>query len=85
MFERPCANRIEGATLTGNAMLLTRASDTISRGQVLSLMAACGMIGAILCLYFGSLRTGLIALVPNVLPVAFYFGVMGATAGTRSV
>ena len=67
---------------TGNAMLLTRVSDAISRGQALSLLAACGMIGVILCLYFGSLRTGLVALVPNVLPVAFYFGVMGATGVT---
>jgi predicted RND superfamily exporter protein len=63
-------------------MLLTRASDMISRGQALSLVAACAMIGAILCVYFRSLRTGLIALIPNVLPVAFYFGVMGATGVT---
>jgi predicted RND superfamily exporter protein len=70
------------ARATGNAMLLTRVSDTISRGQALSLVAACGMIGAILCLYFRSVRTGLLALVPNVLPVAFYFGVMGATGIT---
>ena len=62
---------------TGNAMLLTRVTDAISRGQVSSLLAACAMIGAILCLYFRSVRAGLIALVPNLLPVAFYFGVMG--------
>lgn len=64
---------------TGNAILLTRASDTISRGQALSLAAACGMIGLILILYFRSLRVGLIALVPNLLPVAVYFGALGAT------
>jgi len=69
---------IHGRT-TGDAILLTRASDTISRGQALSLAAACGMIGLILIAYFHSLRVGLIALVPNVLPVAVYFGTLGAT------
>jgi len=69
---------IHGRT-TGNAILLTRASDTISRGQALSLLAACAMIGLILIVYFRSLRIGLIALVPNVLPVAVYFGTLGAT------
>lgn len=64
---------------TGNAILLTRASDAISRGQARSLLAASAMIGAILVLYFRSLRVGLLALLPNLLPVAIYFGALGLT------
>ena len=61
-------NGIEGYT-TGNAILLTRAADRIARGQAVSLLLAGGMIGLLLVLYFGSIRLGLYALVPNLLPV----------------
>ncbi len=67
---------------TGNAILLTRAAHAITRGQALSLLAASGMIGLLLVAYFRSLRLGLYALVPNLLPVALYFGAMGATGVT---
>jgi predicted RND superfamily exporter protein len=67
---------------TGDAILLTRSAHRISRGQVLSLAAACGMIGLLLVGYFRSLRVGLYALVPNVLPVAIYFGILGLTGIT---
>lgn len=72
---------IEGYT-TGNAILLTRAADRIARGQALSLVLAGGMIGLLLVGYFGSLRLGLYALVPNLLPVLLYFGLLGATGTT---
>jgi predicted RND superfamily exporter protein len=62
---------------TGNAILLTRAADRISRGQAVSLVLACGMIGCLLVGYFRSLRLGLFALLPNVLPVLIYFGMLG--------
>lgn len=67
---------------TGNAVLLTRSADRIALGQARSLVAACAMIGLILVLYFRSLRIGLLALVPNVLPVAVYFGALGLTGVT---
>jgi len=74
----------EGITAhaTGNALLLTRAADRIARGQALSLVLACGMIGGLLIVYFRSLRLGLWALVPNLVPVLFYFGMLGATGVT---
>lgn len=67
---------------TGNAILLTRAANQIARGQVLSLLLASGMIGLMLILYFRSIRLGLYALIPNLLPVALYFGLLGATGVT---
>jgi predicted RND superfamily exporter protein len=67
---------------TGNAVLLTRSADRIALGQARSLVAACAMIGLILVLYFRSWRVGLAALVPNVLPVAVYFGALGLTGVT---
>ena len=72
---------IEGYT-TGNAILLTRAADRIALGQALSLLLAGGMIGLLLVAYFRSLRLGLYALVPNMVPVLFYFGLLGATGTT---
>lgn len=67
---------------TGNAILLTRAANQISRGQVMSLLAAGGMIGLMLIAYFKSVRFGLYALMPNMLPVVLYFGLLGATGVT---
>nr|MDJ0849684.1 MMPL family transporter [Myxococcota bacterium] len=67
---------------TGNAVLLTRAADRISRGQALSLIAAFAMIGLILMAYFRSFAVGALALLPNALPVAVYFGMLGLTGVT---
>jgi predicted RND superfamily exporter protein len=65
--------------VTGNAVLLTRAADDISRGQVRSLSAAVVVILLILVAAFRSWRLGLVALVPNALPVVLYFGLLGAS------
>lgn len=74
----------EGITshTTGNAILLTRSADRIALGQAISLSLACAMIGLLLVLYFRSLRLGLFALLPNLLPVGLYFGLLGATGIT---
>lgn len=70
------------AYTTGNAILLTRSANRISRGQVLSLVTAGGMIGLMLIAYFRSVRLGLFALAPNLLPVVLYFGLLGLTGVT---
>ncbi len=67
---------------TGNAILLTRAADRIALGQAISLLLAGAMIGLLLVGYFRSLRLGLYALMPNLLPVLLYFGLLGATGTT---
>jgi len=66
-------------TVAGRASVLARAVDALAAGQMQSLAAAALGILAILVLLFGSLRIGLLALVPNALPIVFYFGVLGLT------
>ena len=68
--------RLQGR-VTGTSVVLNRALDGIIRGQALSVVAALGIIYVILALLFLSVRIGLIALVPNVIPVAAYFGALG--------
>lgn len=67
---------------TGNAILLTRAANQISRGQAMSLAMAGIMIGLMLIGYFRSVRLGIYAMLPNVLPVVLYFGMLGLTGIT---
>jgi len=70
------------ATITGNNVLVTRTIDALSRGQAISLAAAFVLIYGILALLFTSLRVGLLALIPNALPVLAYFGTLGLTGVT---
>ena len=63
--------------VTGNTVLLGRTMDDIAVGQALSLGTAFVIIFAILSLMFMSVRSGFVALIPNVLPVLIYFGVLG--------
>jgi hypothetical protein len=57
---------------------LASAQNAISMGQVKSLGSTLACISVILCLAFRSLKIGLLALPPNLLPVATLFGLMGA-------
>jgi predicted RND superfamily exporter protein len=59
------------ARVTGNSVLINRTSDI-----------AFVIIYGMLCLLFMSFRVGLLALVPNVLPVLVYFGTLGLTGVT---
>ena len=62
---------------TGTLVLLNRTSDQIAGEQVQSISIALLTIFAMLALLFRSLRVGLTALVPNLIPVLFFFGFMG--------
>jgi predicted RND superfamily exporter protein len=63
--------------VTGGTVLMSRTVDEIARGQASSLGTALLIIFAILVLLFASVRVGFMALIPNVLPVLFYFGLLG--------
>ncbi len=63
--------------VTGNTVLISRTSDDIALGQALSLSTAFLFIYVILALLFTSFESGFFALIPNVLPVLFYFGILG--------
>ncbi len=63
--------------VTGTAVVLAGALEDVVRGQTRSLLFAFGVIYLILSALFVSLRIGLLALIPNALPVAAYFGALG--------
>jgi len=63
--------------VTGSSVLLNATVEKIARGQLTSVLAALAVIYGILSLLFNSLRVGLIALLPNALPVVIYFGTLG--------
>ncbi|MGH9935040.1 MAG: efflux RND transporter permease subunit, partial [Blastocatellia bacterium] len=62
---------------TGTFVLLNRTSDQIAGEQVRSVTIALVAIYLTLALLFGSLRVGFTALVPNLIPILFFFGFMG--------
>lgn len=67
---------LQGA-VTGNAVRVARTVDELSRGQITSLLLATLVIYLTLSFLFQSARVGFWALLPNILPVAFYFGILG--------
>ncbi len=62
---------------TGTFVLLNRTSDAIAGEQVFSISLALVTIFVMLSLLFRSARVGFTALVPNLIPVMFFFGYMG--------
>lgn len=69
----------EGFTtgVTGNAILLNRSADGISRNQATQVGFAAGTILLLICAVFRSIRIGLTSMVPNIIPVLLFFGVLG--------
>ncbi|HYE76070.1 MAG TPA: MMPL family transporter, partial [Blastocatellia bacterium] len=62
---------------TGTIALMNRTSDAIAGEQLQSVTIALLTIYAMLALLFKSWRVGITALVPNLVPVLFFFGFMG--------
>jgi predicted RND superfamily exporter protein len=73
------------AELTGNALLLTRAADGVAWSQPRSLLAETLAIFALLAFSLRSPRLGALAMVPNLVPVAIFFGLLGAGFATLSL
>jgi predicted RND superfamily exporter protein len=65
------------ARATGNPVLMNQSIDEIMWGQLESVFTTLIIVYAILVSLFLSFRIGLIALIPNLLPVVVYFGVLG--------
>ncbi len=63
--------------VTGDLVLLSRTVDEIARGQLQSIGTALLTIYLTLSALLMSFRVGLIALLPNLLPIAIYYGVLG--------
>jgi predicted RND superfamily exporter protein len=71
--------------VTGNMVLVADSVNAVAEGQWNSLILAFGIIYLVLSLLFTSFWIGLIALLPNALPIAVYFGAMGYTGITLNV
>ncbi len=64
---------------TGNLILLNEATEDIVWGQVASLGLALIVIFIVLSMMFLSVKVGLLSLIPNLLAILIFFGVMGWT------
>lgn len=71
--------------VTGSSVLLAQTMDEITRGQIISLSGALFIIYIILSILFSSLRVGAVALIPNLLPIAAFFGLLGLTGITLNL
>jgi uncharacterized protein len=63
--------------LTGTLVLLTGTTSDIVAGQIESLSIALAVIFVVMSAMFLSFRIGLLAILPNLLPICIFFGVMG--------
>ena len=63
--------------VTGNPVLISETLTDIIVGQARSVGLALVFVYAILTVMFMSQRIGLVALIPNIIPVAVYFGSLG--------
>jgi predicted RND superfamily exporter protein len=68
-----------GLTLhpTGSVVLLDRSADTLARGQAYGLSQEFVVLLLVMSALFLSFRTGVLSLVPNVVPILALFGLMG--------
>jgi uncharacterized protein len=65
------------AVVTGNPVLISNTLTDIIVGQARSVGLALVFVYAILSVMFMSQRIGLVALLPNIVPIAVYFGSLG--------
>ncbi len=81
---QPLAGSAE-AVLTGKALILARGADGLARSQPLGIALATGAIAVLVSISLGSLRLGLATMVPNVVPLIAFYGLMGAGAAALSL
>jgi hypothetical protein len=62
---------------TGNIILLNGTTDDVVWGQVKSVTVALAVIFVLMSLLFLSMKVGFIAMLPNIVPVMFFFGILG--------
>jgi len=63
--------------ITGNTVLLGQMSEKLVGNQIESLSGAFFVILAIISLFFGSWKMGLLAAIPNLIPIVGLYGLMG--------
>ncbi|HME72274.1 MAG TPA: MMPL family transporter [Myxococcota bacterium] len=73
------------ARVTGNVVVLDRALNDIARAQLQSLGSAIVTIYFAFALMLTSFRMGLIALIPNLVPIAVFYGILGFSGITLNL
>jgi predicted RND superfamily exporter protein len=73
------------ARVTGNAILLARSADGIAIGQPVSVAVAALSIFVLVSIGLRSVGLGVVAMVPNLVPVLVYFGILGLGAAPLSL
>jgi predicted RND superfamily exporter protein len=73
------------ASVTGNAILLSRSADGIAGGQLSSVCLASGSIFLLVLAGLRSIPLAVIAMIPNVLPVLYFFAVLGSGVAPLSL
>jgi len=71
--------------VTGNAILLSRSADGIAQGQLLAVLLAATSIFLLILAALRSLPLAVIAMIPNVVPVLLFFGLLGAGVAPLSL
>jgi predicted RND superfamily exporter protein len=71
--------------VTGNAILINRSADGIAGNQAAQVGLAAFAILLLVSWLFGSLRVGSLSMIPNILPVVVFFGILGAGVASLSV
>lgn len=71
-FPEPVTGRV-----TGTAVLVSNAVDEIAGGQIITIGAALTVVFLLLSGLFTSFRVGFLALLPNIIPIFLYFGMLG--------
>ncbi len=73
------------ARVTGSIVLLNDASDAVAASQSWSLGIALVSIYLMMAFLFRSFATGLLALIPNLLPIVCFFGFLGWSGYTLDI
>jgi predicted RND superfamily exporter protein len=71
--------------VTGNALVVNHSADSIARDQITTVAIAALTIFVLIGRSFGSVSLGALAMIPNVIPVLLFFGVLGAGAAPLSL
>ncbi len=82
--ENPLPGNLDVA-VTGNAILLARSADGIAQGQPRSVALAALTILLVIALGLRSPRLGAVAMIPNLIPVLLFFGLLGLGAAPLSL
>lgn len=61
----------------GEGILINNAADSMATGQISSLALAIGSIFVLISVLFMSVKVGILAMVPNLVPISMHYGIMG--------